>query len=89
MSNRFNDVLPEDFERNDGKATCRQCQRDSPVDGMAELDGLHFCSICLDPKQPAFDYVVAMIERMGAEIAGLKAERRKLTAQINMMRRAA
>ena len=86
---RFNDALPEDDQRTDDKAQCYECQRYAVADEMAELDGKHFCDRCLDPKQPAFDFIVVMIEHMAAEIQGLKAERRRLTAELNLLRRKA
>lgn len=77
---------PEEAE----KIQCHECQRrDVVADEAACLDGKYFCDRCLDPMQPAFDYVMAMFEHMEAEIQGLKAERRRLTAELNMAKRRA
>ena len=85
--NRFNDVLPEIDERPDGKGQCHECHKFEAPDEMAQLNGYYFCSSCLDPKQPAFDYLVSMIEHMAADIIGLKAERRRLSAENNQLKR--
>lgn len=89
MPNRFNDALPEDDKRTDGKAECHECHQLDNADDMAELNGWYFCSRCFDPQNAAHGYIVTMVDHMAAEIQGLKAERRKLTAEINMMRRKA
>lgn len=78
--NRFLDQLPEYDERADGRCECQECKTLHPPDDMAHLNNRYFCAACLEPKQPAFDAVVSMVEHMESEIKGL-------TAELNQIRR--
>lgn len=75
---RFNNALPEDDERKDGKSECSHCLKLEDPEEMAHLNGNYFCAACLDPKQPAFDAVVGIVDWMAAEIQTVRVERRRL-----------
>ena len=74
MANRFNDALPEDDKRSDGKVECAQCQTLHNPDDCALLDGKYLCTFCLDPNQAAFDLVVSIVEHQEALIASLRCQ---------------
>lgn len=86
---RFNDALPDSYYADQAKAQCDQCQRTAVADDMALLNGMYFCSRCLDPLAPAFDLVVSIVEHLEAEVMSLRAEARKLNAQLNAKERKA
>ena len=84
MPNRFNDALPEDDHRKDGKVECAQCQSLHNPEDCALLDGKYLCSFCLDPNQSAFDLVVSIVEQQDATIQGLKCEVRNLRYELRV-----
>ena len=75
---RFNNALPEDDERKDGKSECSQCLKLEDPETMAELNSNYFCAACLDPMQPAYFAVVGIVDWMAAEIKTLRVERQRL-----------
>jgi hypothetical protein len=71
------------------KGPCDECQRIAPLDEMALLVDKYICDRCLDPKQPAFDLVVSIIEQQEATIQGLRRECQDLRFELRSAKRRA
>ena len=66
------------------KGPCDECQRIAPLDEMALIASKYVCDRCLDPKQPAFDLVVSIIEQQEATIQGCKREYLNMLYQLRI-----
>ena len=71
------------------KGPCDECQRIAPLEEMALLVDKYICDRCLDPKQPAFDLVVSIIEHQEAAIQGLRRECQDLRFELRSAKRRA